>query len=572
MKFNSIPYERPDIISFKQKFNTLLSNFENAKTENEQADFLNELYKMRSHFETMMNVASTKNSIDTTDPFYEAEQYFFDLHEPDYRGLVHQFYEALIKARFRNFLEQKYGKQLFTIAELTIKTFHPDIIEDLQKENQLGTEYTKLVASAKLNYHGKELNLSELIPYKLDTNRTIRKEASNLADSFFENNKNEFERIFAELVSVRNKIAVTLGFKNFVELGYVRMLRSDYDSNMVAAYRKKILDHVVPLVTKLKKAQQQRLQLDSFFIYDDGLDYPKGNAQPKGSSAWILENARTMYSELSLATKEFFDFMIENNMMDLETKPNKAGGGYCTFFSEIKSPFIFSNFNGTSNDIDVLTHEAGHAFQGYSSRHWDIEEYFFPTYEACEIHSMSMEFLTWPWMPLFFKEDANRYYFSHLSHSLSFLPYGVAVDEFQHWVYENSDCTPSMRNQQWRAIEKKYMPWRKYDNNAFMESGGFWQRQSHIYRSPFYYIDYTLAQICAFQFWKKSMEQPSVAINDYIRLCKEGGSKSFLELVKVANLKSPFDEGTLEEVVAYASDWLEHSAIAKTTLMAAVVK
>lgn len=264
-----------------------------------------------------------------------------------------------------------------------------------------------------------------------------------------------------------------------------------------------------------------------------------------------------MYDELSKETGEFFRYMNENNLMDLVAKKGKAGGGYCTYIENYKSPYIFSNFNGTSGDIDVLTHEAGHAFQVYSSRHFEIPEYNWPTYEACEIHSMSMEFFTWPWMELFFKEDTDKYKFSHLSSGLLFLPYGVSVDEFQHWVYENPEATPAERNQQWRAIERKYLPHKDYDGNAYLEAGGFWQRQGHIYNSPFYYIDYTLAQICAFQFWKRSRENQEEAWNDYARLCKLGGSMPFTELVREANLISPFEEGCVESVIGEIETWLD---------------
>lgn len=338
----------------------------------------------------------------------------------------------------------------------------------------------------------------------------------------------------------------------------MRMCRTDYDAHMVKGFRKAVEQKVVPLITTLKQRQAKRLGLDSLLYYDELLDYRSGNAKPNGTPEWIVENAQKMYSELSPETGEFFRFMIDNELMDLVNKPNKAGGGYCTFLSETRSPFIFSNFNGTSGDIDVLTHEAGHAFQTYCSRHLGLEEYYFPTSEAAEIHSMSMEFLTWPWMHLFFNGQTEKYQFAHMSHSLIFLPYGVAVDEFQHHIYEHPELTPGERNAFWRSLEKKYLPHRQYEDNEFLEGGGFWQRQAHIYKHPFYYIDYTLAQICAFQFWIKSNEDRVAAMKDYIRLCNEGGSKSFLELVKIAALQSPFEEATITNTINVVNNWLEN--------------
>jgi len=234
--------------------------------------------------------------------------------------------------------------------------------------------------------------------------------------------------------------------------------------------------------------------------------------------------------------------------MDLVNRKGKAAGGFCTMFNSYRAPFIFANFNGTLGDIDVLTHEAGHAFQCYESRGFEVEEYFFPTMEACEIHSMSMEQLTYPWMNLFFGDDTDKYKFVHLSANILFLPYGVAVDEFQHIIYENPDMSPAERKKVWLDMEKKYRPWVDYDGIDYLEQGGFWQRQAHIYRSPFYYIDYCLAQVCALQFWSKSEKDFTSAWQDYLRLCKAGGSQSFLGLVEIANVKSPFDKDLFGEL------------------------
>ena len=336
------------------------------------------------------------------------------------------------------------------------------------------------------------------------------------------------------------------------------MQRIDYDAEMVENFRKQVRETIVPLATKLHERQRMRLGLDSFKFYDEFYEFKTGNATPKGSPEWIIENGKKMYSELSDETKEFFQFMLDRNLMDLEAKKGKEVGGYCTYIADYESPFIFANFNGTSDDIDVLTHEAGHAFQTYLSRHLKVPEYEFPTSEAAEIHSMSMEFFTWPWMELFFQEDTEKYKFTHLAAGITFIPYGVLVDEFQHRVYENPDWTPEERKRAWRELEKVYLPHRDYDGIEFFESGGLWQRQLHLFDEPFYYIDYTLAQICAYQFWKRDEENHEEAWNDYVKLCKLGGSRSFLELLDAANLRSPFAEGTVKSVVSSVEKWLDN--------------
>ena len=556
-KFSEIEYRRPDLEKVQVKFKGLLDKFDKAPDYAVQEAVITEINDLKAEFQTAGSIASVRNSIDSSNVFYEAEQEFYDTTEPIFRDLNIQFYKSLNNSPFKNELENKFGKQLFDIAEVSVRSFGPAVISDMQEENRLGTEYSRLVATAEVEFRGVKYNLAGLEPFKQSIDRATRREASVAEYAWWAANADKFDMIYDKLVKVRTRIAKKLGYKNFVELGYDRMLRTDYNAADVVKFRKQVLDYVVPLSNTLRERQRERLGLDKLKFYDVPLNYLSGNATPKGDPAWIIENGRKMYEELSTETKEFFDFMMQHELMDLVNKKNKQAGGYCTHFSQYKAPFIFSNFNGTSHDIDVLTHEAGHAFQCYQSRNNSIEEYLWPTYEACEIHSMSMEFFAWPWMNLFFKEDTEKYKFSHISAAILFLPYGVSVDEFQHVVYENPDMTPAQRNQAWKEIDAKYRPFMDYDGVEYLEQGSLWKRQGHIFRSPFYYIDYCLAQICALQFWSRSQHNDKTAWADYLTLCKAGGSQSFLDLVKLANLNNPFESTTVQPVITEVKTWLE---------------
>ena len=557
MKFNDYKYEKINIDETKEKFSNLIKSFSDAENLEEQTKYMDEIIKLRNHIETMETLVSIRHSIDTTDEFYDKENEYVDEISPILFGFISEFYKALVNSKFRADLEKKYGKFLFDLAENTLKTFNEEIIPDLQEENRLSSKYSKLIASAKIQFDGEEKNLSEMVPYTQSKDRNVRIEASKKVAHFFKENKDEFDKIYDGLVKVRTTIAQKLGYKNYVELGYARLSRLEYDSEMVASYRKQVLENIVPLHTELRQRQAKRLGLDKLKFYDEPIKFNSGNADPHGDPEWILNHGKTMYNELSKETAEFFSFMTEKNLLDLLSKKGKMSGGYCTYIPEYKSPYIFANFNGTSHDVDVLTHEAGHAFQVYQSRGYEIPEYLWPTYEACEIHSMSMEFLTWPWMDLFFENDAEKYKFIHLSEALLFIPYGVTVDEFQHWVYENPNATPDDRRAKWLEIEKKYLPTRDYGEVDDLKEGIFWFRQGHIFNSPFYYIDYTLAQVCAFQFWIKSQENREKAWDEYLSLCKLGGSKPFFELMKAANLKNPFDQGTIASVIPKIREFLE---------------
>jgi oligoendopeptidase, M3 family len=557
MNFNDYKYERIDIDAVKKQFEELIESFSKADSAEKQCKIMDEVINLRNHIDTMITLVSIRHSINTADDFYDKENDYCDEISPLLYGFTTDFYEALVTSKFRKELEDKYGKFLFDQAECSLKTFNEEVIPQLQEENKLSSKYDKLIASAKIPFDGEERTLSQMAPYTQSKDRNIRKDAAKKVAEFFSAHKNDFDDIYDKLVKVRTEIAHKLGFKNYVELAYARLRRLDYNAQDVAGYRKQVLENIVPLHSELRERQAKRLGIDKLKFYDEPIKFNSGNADPHGDPEWILNHGKTMYRELSKETDEFFTFMTENNLLDLLSKKGKNSGGYCTYIPDYKSPFIFANFNGTAHDVDVLTHEAGHAFQVYESRGYEVPEYLWPSYEACEIHSMSMEFLTWPWMGLYFENDEDKYKFIHLSEALLFIPYGVTVDEFQHWVYENPEATPEERRNKWLETEKKYLPTRDYGEIDELKEGIFWFRQGHIFGTPFYYIDYTLAQVCAFQFWIKSRENREKAWEEYLNLCRLGGSKPFFELMKAANLKNPFNEGTIASVIPKIREFLD---------------
>jgi M3 family oligoendopeptidase len=476
---------------------------------------------------------------------YEEEQQFFDENGPHFQEYTQKFINQLLDSENRNRLEKEFGTYLFEKYEVTKKTFSPEIIPDLQEENKLSTEYSKLLASAEIDFDGSTYNLSQMRPFTSHKDRDVRHKAQLAVSAWFEGVEDTIDRIYDDMVQVRTKIAKTLGYENFVQLGYDRLQRTDYGAKEVKNYRDQIYKEVVPYVQSLVDRKGNRLGIKDLKAYDLSLSFESGNPSPKGDSKWQLQKAKEMYEQMSPETSEFIHFMISHELLDLDAKPGKQGGGYCTFIPEYNSPFIFANFNGTSGDVDVLTHEVGHAFQVFQSQKL-IPDYRWPGFEGAEIHSMSMEFLAWPWINKFFLEDTDKYKFDHLAGAISFLPYGVAVDEFQHAIYENPTMSKEERKTTWRNIEKKYLPFKDYDDDAFLEKGTFWYRQGHIFGVPFYYIDYTLAQVVAFQYWIKSQADHDQAFAHYLALCKLGGSKSFVALLNAAKLQNPFKDGTIK--------------------------
>ena len=548
-KFSQMKFKKPDLKKIERDCDAIINEFTSAETFEVQNKALKKMFKYSQHLYTNFSIAYVKYTCDTQDPQNVANQELIDEISPLIGVFSNRFNKALVSSKFRPELEAKWGKHLFNMVECQLETFDEKIVPELQEINKLSSEYTKLIAAAKIEFRGETYNLSQMGKFSTSPDRKTRKEAAIASSKFFEDNFDKIGEIYDKLVKTRHAMALKLGYENFIELGYKSLTRTDYNADDVKGYREQIYTDLVPLTNKLFKEQAKRLKIRNPQAYDYNIMFLSGNATPKGDRDYLVDKASKMYAELSPETDAFFTFMKENELLDLETRQGKAGGGYMTYFPDYKAPFIFSNFNGTSGDVDVLTHEVGHAFQGYMSRYISCPDYHMPTAEACEIHSMSMEFIAHPWMEYFFNEEADKYRYSHTVDALTFIPYGVAVDEFQHFVYENPEITHEERCAKWREIEKKYLPHKKYDHTPVLERGGYWMRQGHIFGTPFYYIDYTLAQVVAFQFFNEARRDHGKAWRKYVKLCKMGGKYPFTELLKRANLKNPFVAGTVKNAV-----------------------
>lgn len=556
MKFTELKYERPDYDAVVKEYETLLAKLADAKDKASFLPVFEEINTLRSRLSTMYNLAYTRHSINTADEFYDKENEFWDETNPLFSVYDTKLSKLCVECPFREELYSDIPEPYFLAAECQLKSFREDIVPLLQKENKLVSEYGKLKASAKISFNGETYNLATISSKAEDTDPAVRKGAMDAKLSFYEAHEADFDRIYDELVKVRTEIAHTLGYPSFTELGYQRMMRLDYNRDMVDTYRKEILREIVPAATELYAKQAKRLGTPTVAYYDKAMEFPSGNPMPKGTYEELIQAAGKMYHEMSPETGEFIDRMIEDELWDLKSRDGKQMGGYCTGIPDYKVPFIFANFNGTSGDVNVLTHEAGHAFQYYMSRNIPVLDLQWPTNESAEITSMSMEFNAWPWLELFFKEDTEKYRYLHLSGALKFLPYGILVDHFQHEIYDHPEWTPDERKACWRNLEKMYEPYKDYTGAPILEKGCWWFQQGHIFESPFYYVDYTLAQVCALQFWARERRHDPNTWKDYLTLCQLGGTKTFTGLVKAAGLKVPFEEGCLSDVVREVHSYL----------------
>ena len=454
MKFSEMPYARPDMDSLFKQLDNLTAQLQDAPDAQAQLEIFDAKDKLMSRFNTLSSICSIRNTVDTRDKFYEEEQEYLDGQYPLVSEKVQAFNKVLVTSPFRRELEEKLGALLFTNIELELKSFSPEIVPLLQEENRLSTEYQKLYASARIEFMGKTVTIAQLGPYRQDPDRTVRKAAIEAEGGFFDQHRQELDELYDKLVKNRTEQAKKLGFENYVPLGFIRMGRNCYTPEDLSSFRSQVVRDLVPLTVKVKARQAKRLGIDDFKFYDNTFMFKGGSAKPQGTPEEIMAAGRRMYHELSEETGEFIDLMLENELFDVLAKEGKAPGGYCTSLPDYKYPFIFSTFNCTSGDVDVLTHEAGHAFANFiADRTIPVPDNRWPSMEGCETHSMSMEFLTAPWHHLFFGEQTQKYELSHAEDALSFIPYGCLVDHFQYEVYSHPEMTPQERNETWARLD-----------------------------------------------------------------------------------------------------------------------
>ena len=549
MIFSKMEYRRPDLNALIGRYDEITGKFAASASAAGQYELIQQHEALSARFQTLSTLAYIRNSIDTVDPFYEKETAFFDAAAPVFEEHVQSFYRAVAASRFRGELERKTGSLFFKNIEIALRSFSPAVTDLKKRENALVTEYEKLLASARIEMRGETVNLSQLQKYQISPDRATRREAWEKAAGFFLGCAKRLDEIYGELVRNRTGQAEKLGYKNFVPLGYDRLGRNCYGPEDVAKFRGQVARDFVPFVAGIKAGQAKRLGLTQLKLYDDACLFPDGNPAPKGGRRELVAQARRMYREMDPVAGEFFDFMLQNELFDLDSKKGKAGGGYCTDLPDYRAPFIFANFNGTAGDVEVLTHEAGHALASYLAfRSIPLQELRTPTMDAAETHSMSMELFSRPWDALFFGEDAEKFHRYQLEAALDFIPYGTLVDEFQTAMYERPGLSPDERKQVWKRLEAKSRPWIDFGGLPFFGAGGGYQRQHHIYSFPLYYIDYCLAQTTALEFWVASEKDWKEAFGRYLAFVKAGGTRTYAELVRRAGLGYPMENGCLKRL------------------------
>lgn len=549
-KFAELQYVRPDMEKIFARVSGDIAVLKEAKSYEEFRNAYMDYVEADTELETSKTVAHVRNTINLLDEFYEAEMVYFNSQMPKYEILKKEMGEVIVASPFKAEMEKEFGAILIQNMEAQKQLSDESIVNDQVKEAELVSRFMKTQAAATVEFKGEQIGNYGLLKIMQSTDRAERKEAFEAWAKLYEGIAPTLEEVYDGLVKVRAGMAKKLGFKSFIPMGYLRRRRFDYTEKELEVFRKQVREVVVPAAAKLYERQKEALGIDTLYYYDESIASPSGNPVPIGDKEYLVGEAQKMYRELSKESGEFFDFMMEYELFDLDSKHGKRAGGYCTILPQYHAPFIFSNFNGTDADVNVLTHEAGHAFAGFTAaKYQKTPELCHSTSEINEIHSMSMELWTYPWMENFFGDKAEEYRKEHLADALMKIPYMLCVDEYQHKVFENPEMTTMERRAVWSGLEKIYMPWRNYAGNEFLESGAFWIKQQHIFLYPFYYVDYAMAQMGAFEFYTKMKEDRKAAWADYYKLCAAGGSMGYFDLLKYSGLHKVLEDGSVKLIL-----------------------
>ena len=549
-KFAELQYVRPDMEKIFARVSGDIAVLKGAKNYEEFRNAYMDYVEADTELETSKTVAHIRNTINLLDEFYEAEMVYFNSQMPKYEILKKEMGEVIVASPFKAEMEKEFGAILIQNMEAQKQLSDESIVDDQVKEAELVSRFMKTQAAATVEFKGEQIGNYGLLKIMQSTDRAERKEAFEAWAKLYEGIAPTLEEVYDGLVKVRAGMAKKLGFKSFIPMGYLRRRRFDYTEKELEVFRKQVREVVVPAAAKLYERQKEALGIVTLYYYDESIASPSGNPVPIGDKEYLVGEAQKMYRELSRESGEFFDFMMEYELFDLDSKHGKRAGGYCTTLPQYHAPFIFSNFNGTDADVNVLTHEAGHAFAGFTAaKYQKTPELCHSTSEINEIHSMSMEFWTYPWMENFFGDKAEEYRREHLADALMKIPYMLCVDEYQHKVFENPEMTTMERRAVWSGLEKIYMPWRNYAGNEFLESGAFWIKQQHIFLYPFYYVDYAMAQMGAFEFYTKMKEDRKAAWADYYKLCAAGGSMGYFDLLKYSGLHKVLEDGSVKIIL-----------------------
>jgi oligoendopeptidase F len=439
------------------------------------------------------------------------------------------------------------------------KLFKKENVELEKHEEELANKYSKIMGNMMFSFRGKKYTAQQMFKFLEEQDRNVRKEAYNVIWEKRKKEVNKIYNIFKRQIKIRNKIAKNANFKNYRDYKFEERERFYYTPDDCFSFHKNIKKNIIPFANRIMERRKKILGIDSIKPWDTPVDiYGKEPLKPFPNSKELLSKTIEVFKRVHPELGRKVSLMKKNKMLDLESRKGKAPGGYMSDLPETKLPFIFMNSVGIHEDILILLHESGHAFHLFSYNKQPLVEYRNPPNEICEVASMAMELLTMDKWYIFYdkKEDFLRAKIRHLGSIISLFPWISIVDLFQHWLYTEVNVNRVSLIKKWEDLVKTFLPHIDYTGNDFSLSYG-WIRIIHLFRYPFYYIEYALAQLGALQLWSNYKKDPKKTINQYMDGLSLGGSRPLPELYKAIGIKFDFSEKMLKKLLNEVNKELE---------------
>ncbi len=517
-----------------------------------------------SRFESLLSeasaLASFAYSCDTSDPDREAAQLRFgtQISPRAHQQRIH-LQERLVELGYtRAGLEtmiQRFQNQMSLFNEANVPLF--------SELSELGTRWAKVNGAMTVEWEGEEKTPSQLLPFLLSNDRDVRERAFRLRAKPFIEKRDVLAGIFDRMYDLRQKVASNAGFGNFRDFAHREKNRFDYTPEDCMRFHVAVEEAVLPAVERINERRRRRMGLDALRPWDTSVDsLGRPALKPFDDIRSFIDRAAQVFGHVAPDFRRYYEAMDDANLLDLDNRKGKAPGGYCQTLAFRKLPLIFMNAVGIDADLRTLLHESGHAFHSFEASRLPLLFQRHAGSEMAEVASMSMELLASPFIGkdsggYYTEADAKRSQADLLEAVVLFFPHCASVDAFQQWMYlDEAGRDADARDQKWLDLRKRFeggsVDWTGLDSERIAR----WYQQPHFFASPFYYIEYGIAQLGALQVWRNSLRDPKEAVHQYREALALGATRSLPELFKAAGTRLIFDTEGMRELVTLAEDEL----------------
>jgi oligoendopeptidase F len=422
--------------------------------------------------------------------------------------------------------------------------------------SRLTTTWSKLIGAMAVEWDGVEKTPAQLLPYLESPDRAIRERAFKLRAKPYMEQRDTIADIFDDMYDLRQQTASNAGFENFRDYAHQEKNRFAYTPDDCMRFHEAVEKAVLPAVDRILERRRRTMKLDRLRPWDTSVD-PLGRPAltPFADVDTFVGRAGTVFGHVDPDFRSYFETMVEANLLDLENRKGKAPGAYSQTLAFRKQPLIFMNAVGVDDDVRTLLHESGHAFHSFEAARLPILFQRHPGSEMAEVASMSMELLAAPFIGeasggYYDEDEERRSRVEHLEGIVMFFPHCASVDAFQQWMYvDEAGRDRDARDAKWLELRARFEGDGVYWHGLERERVARWYQQPHFFSSPFYYIEYGIAQLGALQVWRNSLKDPKEAVRMYRAALALGATRPLPELFKTAGARLIFDSAGMSELI-----------------------